>query len=122
MNCVYQGQEAQPIILNLQRQYDLDADDDDGFQSWASRSRRARQEAWDYMMGRSFDWQFVASYARRAFLVGHSPHGLRIKAARDEPFNYREQTLVILGDSLEDENVGHTRPQTTANPLAKFIA
>jgi hypothetical protein len=122
MNCVYQGQEAQPIVLNLQRQHDLDADHADGFQPWASRSRRAKREAWDYMMGRSFDWQFVASYARRAFLVGHSPQSLRIKAASDEPFNYREQTIVILRDSLEDENVGHTRPQTTANPLAKFIA
>jgi hypothetical protein len=122
MNCVYQGQEAQPIVLNLQRQYDLDADHADGFQPWASRSRRARREAWDYMMGRPFDWQFVASYARRAFLVGHSSQGSRIKAARDEPFNYREQTIVILRDSSQDENVGHTRPQTTANPLAKFIA
>jgi hypothetical protein len=122
MNCVYQGQEAQPIVLNLQRQYDLDADDSDGFQPWTSRSRRARREAWDYMMDRSFDWQFVASYARRAFLVGHSSHDERIEPARDEPFNYREQTIVILRDCLDDETVSHPRPKTTANPLAKSIA
>lgn len=121
LDCTYQGEEFHTICLKLQRQYDLDADKSDGFEPWASRWRRARQEAWDYLMGRTFDWHFVASHARRAFAVGHDSQGARIEKCKDDAANYREQTIVILREGLDLELVDPAEPLTTANPLANFL-
>lgn len=120
LDCIQRLEQPVRIVLNLQRSYDLDAETLDGFKPWTKRSWRRRREAWDHFSGRTFDWHFVASYVRRAFAFGHSSHGRRVEAKEDLPFNFREQTIVILRDYKDTDHVDGTTVRPTSNPLADF--
>jgi hypothetical protein len=69
------------------------------------------------MMGRSFDYHFVASHARRAYAVGHTSHDPRLECGEDDISQYREQTIVIIRDCKDGAGVGIHR---TSNPIDKF--
>lgn len=120
LDCIQRLEQPVRIALSLQRSYDHDAEAFNGFKPWTKRSWRRRREAWDHLSGRTFDWHFVASYARRAFAVGHSSHGRRVEAKEDLPFNFREQTIVTLRDYENTDHVDGTTVRPTSNPLADF--
>ncbi|KAM0719722.1 hypothetical protein Q7P37_003855 [Cladosporium fusiforme] len=107
----------QRIMLNLQRQFDRDAEASDGFKPWTGRLRRRWRDAWDDMLGRSFDYHFVASHARRAFAVGHTTPDSRLKYGDDDVSQFREQTIVILRDRKDGAGVASG---LTSNPIAYF--
>ena len=120
LNCGFQEAPDQTIVLNLQQQFDLDADKSNPFKHWLRRYQRRRRELWDNFVGRDFDWHFVASYARRGFAVGHSAGGGRLRMTVESRRDFREQTIVILRQPLTSEFMCNSQVSRSANPVAKF--
>jgi hypothetical protein len=120
LNCACRECPDQMVVLNLQKQYDLDAAKRDIFKPWLSFAKRKRQEAWDILLGKDFDWQFVASHARRGYAVGHSSHGGRVGLTSDSEDMFREQTIAILRELPVDNSGKYLGASGSANPVSAF--
>ena len=125
LNCFDEKKPDETILLNLHRQYDLDTEESDGFKSWLRPYQRRFREAWDDLMGRDFDWQFVDAFARRGFAVGHPGKSARmrldtIKESEGSEKAFREQTIVVMREAPTDDTMPKVRSVRTANPLANF--
>lgn len=120
LDCVSINNPDQTLALRLEREYDLDAEDVRGFKPWTGLLQRRTQEAWDNLMGRDFDWHFVASFARRGFSIGHWPDKRRLEYVNNSNVGFREQTIVILRRRPSDTRAHKTKLRGSSNPLSKF--
>ncbi|KXT06545.1 hypothetical protein AC579_1182, partial [Pseudocercospora musae] len=120
LNCSRSHRMQEALGLNLERQFDLDAEEKNVFKPWQYQYRRRWQEAQDHFAERLFDWHFIASFARRGFAVGHSPDKSRIRSITDPSVYFREQTIVVLRNAASTVLPKEGVPRYIANPMTDF--